>query len=77
MQELSTNCLKLGTELHEEFKDAKVVMVLGNGYALSAGRAGRRRHLITLMPQVAELCKKFLNRAVTLVGNGEGMQTTM
>ena len=76
MQELSTNCLKLGTELHEEFKDAKVIMVLGNGYALSAGWVGRRHYLITLMPQIAELCKKVLNKAVTLVGNGEGLQTT-
>ena len=67
MQELSANSLKLRVKTHKKLIHAVKVTILGRRSTLGTGQTRRGSHLITLAPDVGDLCKESLNRAVTLI----------
>ena len=74
MQKLSTNRLKLGTKAHKKLIHAVKITILGSGSTLGASQTRRRSHLITLTPDVGDLGKERLNRAVTLIANAKSLE---
>ena len=74
MQELSADCLELGTEAHKKLIHAVKITILGSGSTLRADQTRRGSHLITLAPDVDDLSKESLNRTITLIADAKSLK---